>query len=77
MLQARSADNTLCIIEHFGNARCRAAAAGAVLKPLGGNCAVFAFYYNHFCPFCLCCGPGGKKPTANLAETVRNIYNEL
>ena len=35
------------IIEHFGNAdavpwqrRCRAAAAEAVLKPLGGNCAV-------------------------------------
>ncbi|MFR5930969.1 MAG: hypothetical protein ACLUGI_10265 [Subdoligranulum sp.] len=28
------------IIEHFGNAECRAAAAGAVLKPQGGNCAV-------------------------------------
>ena len=28
------------IIEHFWQRRCRAAAAGAVLKPQGGNCAV-------------------------------------
>ena len=28
------------IIEHFWQRRCRAAAAGAMLKPQGGNCAV-------------------------------------
>ena len=32
-------DRTI-IIEHFGNADAVAAAAGAVLKPQGGNCAV-------------------------------------
>ena len=30
----------------FWQRRCRAAAAGAVLKPLGGNCAVLPLLYN-------------------------------
>ena len=45
------------IIEHFGNAECRAAAAGAVLEPLGGNCAVlplfYKLYHHALCFLCL------------------------
>ena len=36
----------------FWQRRCRAAAAGAVLKPQGGNCAVLPLIYFYlFCPF--------------------------
>ena len=38
LLEAKSADNTLCIIEHFGKMPCQL--AGAVLSQMSGNCAV-------------------------------------
>ena len=39
MLSQKAQIILLCIIEHFAT-QMRAAAAGAVLKPQGGNCAV-------------------------------------
>ena len=36
------------IIEHFGNADAVPAAAGAVLEPLGGNCAVLPFVLSFY-----------------------------
>jgi hypothetical protein len=33
----------------FWQRRCRAAAAGAVLKPQGGNCAVLPYKLHGFC----------------------------
>ena len=36
----------------FWQRRCRAAAAGAVLKPSGGNCAVLPYIYKNMVTFC-------------------------
>ena len=38
--KAKSADNTGCLIEHFGNADAVPQPPERCLEPLGGNCAV-------------------------------------